>query len=81
MLRKRKKETRGSDFISSRSKGLTKLEFFAAMALKGLTTSSMYEKSADLSAKWAVESAKALIKELNKESNGKSKFKSSKQKG
>lgn len=43
--------------------GLTKREYFAAMALQAYCQRSVKE---DTAAQWAVEAADALIKELNK---------------
>ena len=44
--------------------GLTKREYFAAMAMQGMLTYHRTKSEADL-ARWAVDQADALIKALN----------------
>jgi hypothetical protein len=46
--------------------GLTKREYFAAMAMQGLLTESQVLDNHDKFAKFAVQAADALIAELNK---------------
>ena len=49
--------------------GLTKREYFAAMALQGYVASTLSDivQSPEYTAKWAVRYADALINELNKQ--------------
>jgi hypothetical protein len=46
--------------------GLTKREYFAAMALQGLLSQSQFLINSEKFAKFAVEAADALMAELNK---------------
>jgi hypothetical protein len=46
--------------------GLTKREYFAAMALQGVLSQSQFLINSEKFAKFAVEAADALIAELNK---------------
>lgn len=46
-----------------KSQGLTKREYFAAMAMQSLCVS--YEEMSHVAAEWATKYADALIKELN----------------
>ena len=50
----------------SYNKGLTKREYFAAMALQGLLSQSQFLINSEKFAKFAVEAADALMAELNK---------------
>jgi hypothetical protein len=52
------------DFI-----GLTKREYFAALALQGFVLNQAYLKAPRENARAAVEQADALIEELNKEND------------
>ena len=47
-------------------RGLTKREYFAAMALQGLLSQSQFLINSEKFAKFGVEAADALIEELNK---------------
>lgn len=60
--------TNGKDsaFSSDRQYGLTKREYFAAMAMQGML--AIDDPPKEVVARFAVEQADALIKELNKES-------------
>lgn len=58
-----------ADFIMVN--GLTKREYFAAMAMQGLLANShdaFIEKSFDILCEWSVSNADRLIDELNKKS-------------
>lgn len=48
--------------------GLTKRELFAAMALQGLTSSANWNGKVDV-ARWSVDLADKLIRELGRKSN------------
>lgn len=49
------------------SKGLTKRELFAAMAMQGMLANGLVRNAAHVNAIYAVQHADALINELNKE--------------
>lgn len=67
--------TKADDFVNAEFKqagertlstgGLTKREYFAAMALQGILASSS-ENTFEKDANWATKAADALIEELNK---------------
>lgn len=46
--------------------GLTKREYFAAMAMQGLLANSALENGHDVTAEWAVNMADRVIAKLNK---------------